>query len=133
MHLKLPAFIFKYHLLSLFTGLAILLLCIIKLPPSESGIQIPYFDKMVHFTMYLALSGTYLLESTQHSDKSFFRICLMAIFLAAIFGGAIEFIQLYLTSYRSGEWMDWFSDLAGAVTGCVVGVFFHLAFRSHGR
>jgi VanZ family protein len=133
MQLKLPVFIYKYHLLSIFTGLGILLLCLIKMPPNNDGITIPDFDKIVHFTMYLTLSGTYLIESTQRSDKSFFRICLGAILTAAIFGGAIELVQMYFTTYRSGEWKDWFCDLAGAFTSCAAGGFFRLAFRSHGR
>lgn len=130
---KFIQFVYNYHIFSILCGLGIIFLCFIRIPLQENPIQIPNFDKIVHFTMYLLLGGAYLFESTHKRTSSMLWIYTKNLIYCGIMAGAIELAQMYLTSYRSGEWLDWWFGVAGAFTSCVVAVLIRLAFRSRGR
>lgn len=113
----------RYHILSVLCAGAILLACVIKLPPDENPITIPNFDKIVHFSMFFTFSFVFILENRIASDKKWkepLPVILLAVVLTAIFGGLIEIIQGELTDYRSADIYDWYSDLAGSLTAVVL-------------
>jgi VanZ family protein len=130
---KFIQFIYDYHIFSILCGLAIIILCLIRIPLKDKPIEIPNFDKIVHFVMYLLLGCAYLFESSHRRKGSMLQIYVKNLIYCGIMAGAIELAQMYLTSYRSGEWLDWWFGMAGAATSCVVGVLARLAFRLHGR
>jgi VanZ family protein len=44
--------------------------------------------------------------------------------LPALIGGALELIQNYCTTYRSGEWLDFVADSIGAaIVGAIVVIY----------
>ena len=74
----------------------------------------PGFDKLVHcgfFFMFTALANYGLI--TQNGNISLANAVKVFI-VAVIFGGLIEILQLYIFTWRSGEWNDLFADSVGA-------------------
>jgi VanZ family protein len=130
---KFIQFIYNYHIYSILCGLGIIVLCMIRIPMQETQIQIPHFDKIVHFTMYLMLGSAYLFESAHRRTGGMLRVYTKNMIYCGLMAGAIELAQMYLTSYRSGEWLDWWFGVAGAATSCVVAILVRLAFQSRGR
>lgn len=113
----------RYHIPSALCAGAILLACVIKLPPDENPIIIPYFDKIVHFTMFFTFSFLFILENRITGDKKWkepLPLILLAVVFTALFGGLIEIIQGELTDYRSADIFDWYSDLAGSLTAVIL-------------
>ena len=57
---------------------------------------------------------------------------ILFIFLFIIFGGVIEMIQPYVNHY--GEWLDFFANTIGVISGFFVGVILNNKFlTSYGR
>lgn len=113
----------RYHIPSSLCAGAILLACVVKLPPDENPITIPNFDKIIHFTMFFSFSFLFILENRITGDKKWkepLPLILLSLLLTAIFGGLIEIIQGELTDYRSADILDWYSDLAGSFTAVVI-------------
>jgi VanZ family protein len=130
---RIARFIYRYHIASIIGGLGIITICLIKLPDNESGITWPYFDKLVHYIMYLCLCGAYLFESSHKSTSGRFWNYAKGLFYCAVMAGAIEIAQETLTDYRSADWWDFWAGMAGALTSCGVAVLVRLSFRSRGR
>lgn len=126
-------FLYKFHIVSIILGFGIIGLCFIKLPADNDGINIPYFDKIVHYIMYLFLCSAYLFESSHKASSGRFLNYVKGLFYCAIMAGTIELAQIFLTTYRSGEWADFWAGMAGAITSCLAAILIRLAFRSHGR
>jgi VanZ family protein len=90
-------------------------------PSTFSGV--PTFeneDKLVHLLMYAGLTGFLIFDfrrfakTTDMSIVGFIFICLaFPVFL----GGAVEILQPMYFAPRTAEWFDWFSDIAGVLTG----------------
>jgi len=122
----------RFHGFSILCSICILILCTIKLPDQGQVSLFTNFDKFVHFMMYFSLSTILILEtigSKKNSIKSFLWTSLIAIITTLILGGLIEIIQSDFTSYRSGDILDWYFDIGGAVAACLVTGLIRLAFR----
>ncbi|GHV30287.1 membrane protein [Bacteroidia bacterium] len=80
------------------------------------------FDKLVHFLMFLGLSGVMFFDNSFHLKQkvSGWLIFVASFLFPIIFGGGIEMGQEYLTTTRSGDWMDFLFDSIGIVCGCLV-------------
>jgi len=117
----------KYHIPSLLCGAMIFILCVIRIPQQEEAITFPNFDKVVHFTMYFTFSLLYISEnffSNPAKKKKPVRLYLMTILLSILIGGVIEIIQSDLTTYRSGDIIDWFFDMGGAMLAIILASIF---------
>lgn len=128
--------IFKYHILSVICLLVIFILCVVRLPQQDNEISIPYLDKIVHFVMYFVFSLLFLFEkfvSDVKNRKNPLKSYITTIVLTLVIGGLIEIIQSDFTSYRSGEIMDLYSDVAGAVSAIAVTELIRLSFLKRGR
>jgi len=129
---KLVNNLLRYHAFTILCGIGILILCSIRIPQQYNVPTIPYFDKIVHFTMYFILTLSFVIETMNNksqSGKSILWAFLAAFFLSAVLGGMVEFIQGYLTDYRSADVMDWLFDLGGSLLACVIIGLTRLAFR----
>ena len=80
------------------------------------------FDKLVHFLMFGAVSGTVFFESSHYfrTCVSNLRLLLGVLAFPVLFGGGIELLQEYSSTARTGDWMDFLFDLYGAAVGCLV-------------
>ncbi|WP_297762608.1 VanZ family protein [uncultured Muriicola sp.] len=90
-------------------------------------INIPYFDKLVHFTFYFIasmLGGLFGREiSKGHIAKA--KVLGISFVGLVLYGIIIEVIQSYMTTYRSGELMDVMANSTGTLLGTllIMGVF----------
>ena len=85
-------------------------------------IDLPWFDKIVHFGMYFTLTSTILFEH-RNSMNTNGRIFLAAV-IPFLYGILIEALQM-LTISRSGSIADALADLSGIL----VSIFIWLLVR----
>jgi VanZ family protein len=113
--------VLKRYWISILVIIAILILCFIN-PPQMEAPPMTNFDKLVHFLMFLGLSGILFFDSSFHlKQKVNGWLILGASFLfPVVFGGGIEIAQEYLTSARTGDWMDFLFDSIGVVCSCLI-------------
>lgn len=75
--------------------------------------------------MYGGLSGVIWLEYLiAHKNKfSFKPIFLLGIIFPILLGGSMELAQKYLTSHRSGDWLDFYANTTGVIVASLIGYF----------
>lgn len=105
---------FKYQRFTILWSAFILIMCSISMGKvGESHLFFPGFDKMVHcgfFFMFVVLAGNGLIR--QNKGISIPVIFLIA-FVGVFFGALIEILQLYIFTWRDGNWADLFADTIG--------------------
>lgn len=104
----------KTYPLSLICSIAIIILSLAPVGAPEVARDVPFFDKWAHFVMYGGLSFLLFLESRRFLTLP---LSLLLLLYACLMGGLMELGQAYLTTYRSGEWLDFLADSVGAVLG----------------
>ncbi|NNK11617.1 MAG: VanZ family protein [Flavobacteriaceae bacterium] len=82
-------------------------------------LEIPYLDKIVHFTFYFIAAVLGLLFYKSLNERIISNFKRILIFLAAliVYGIIIEVLQSTFTTYRSGEITDVLANSAGALLG----------------
>ncbi len=84
--------------------------------PQTSMIQIPHFDKMVHFGLFFIM-GIFLIAELRYQTKlTRISIAFITFVVIAFYGGAIEILQEHYFTNRSGDFWDLFADVAGGIT-----------------
>ena len=113
----------KYNWPSILWAAFILYLCLV--PSSHlPRINIPNFDKIVHFTFYF----TFVIITNwgwlkQQSFNSLHKNALLKIFIiACVYGFSIEIMQETLTTTRHFEWLDEVANACGAAVGSLLWV-----------
>ncbi len=99
---------FAKHVKTILWSLFIITISFIRLPEGVDIQFIPYLDKIVHLVLYFILG---LLMSTETENK--FWPVVYVILLAA----SIEIGQNELTTYRTGDYIDFLAGLIGGVLG----------------
>lgn len=117
----------KNHPLSLICTLAITILSLAPIGAPEVAQDVPFFDKWAHFVMYGGLSFLLFYETKTRS----LLLASALLLYACLLGGLMELCQAYLTTYRSGEWLDFVADSIGALLGCVIALLAKKGFASH--
>lgn len=117
--MKLP-FLRTYPLTALEVPV-IWVLCLMPVP--ETPLQdVPFVDKWTHVVMYAGLCGTFWTEHLLRGSALLSgRILLLAMLLPAGMSGALELLQAYATTCRSGEWLDFLANTAGVLLGTAYG------------
>ena len=88
--------------------------------PQASMIQIPHFDKMIHFGLFFIM-GIFLISELRYQTKlSRMSIALIVFAAIAIYGGVIELLQEKYFINRSGDFWDLCADAAGGATSVFV-------------
>ncbi len=82
-------------------------------------LDIPYFDKIVHFTFYFIAGalGSLFLHSLQRGAKADSRRLLKFLLGLIGYGILIEVLQDSVTTYRSAELLDILANSVGAIIG----------------
>lgn len=94
-------------------------LCLFRTPTVRISL-LPGFDKWVHITMYLGSCAMFWVEYfTSGLNWSRFRLVLVAGLLPIAMSGLIELAQELLTTYRSGDWLDFAANSLGVVLAAV--------------
>jgi len=119
--MKRIQFFLKTHWMSIPLCLVILYLCFMNTEPLPK-VGISDFDKFVHFIMFLTVSGVVYFENSGYFRRkiSLWKIINFSFFFPVIYSGLIELGQEYLTSTRSGDWMDFWFNVIGAFTGLMI-------------
>ncbi|GHT39057.1 membrane protein [Bacteroidia bacterium] len=93
------------------------------------------FDKLVHLLMFMGLSGVVFFDNTNYlrTAVSRQRIFWSSFSFPVVFSGAIEIMQEYLTTTRTGDWMDFLFDTIGAFIGLVICVLINHSLRTKER
>jgi VanZ family protein len=114
-------FIRKYPL-ALFTACVIICLSIFPIPEIPQTENVPFMDKWTHMVMYggfcLVIWYEYL---RSHKTINTLSITLFGYLCPIIMSGLLELAQEYLTTCRSGEWLDLLANTTGATLAYVAG------------
>lgn len=104
----------KYQRFTILWSLFILIMCSISMGKvGESHLFFPGFDKMVHcgfFFMFVLLADNGLIRQNKGISLS---VIFLIAFLGVFFGALIEILQLYIFTWRDGNWGDLFADTVG--------------------
>ena len=86
-----------------------------------SWLNIPDFDKIVHFGMYFLFSFVLIYDFLKSKPAlSTIRIYMIAALFAVVYGGSLELIQAYLLKSRSGDIIDFLFNTAGVVLAALL-------------
>lgn len=121
----------KKYPFTIFASLAIVVLSLAPIPDNPPLEGVPFIDKWVHFVMYGGLVMACWLDCLLYSRKKRhgsneenifettvgkgcgLRHVLVFFLYASLLGGLMELAQS-LTSYRSGDIVDFYADAFGA-------------------
>lgn len=111
-----------YGILTPIALLAITVASLIPVPEVPELNDVPFFDKWVHFVMYGVLTLAMWMDWWRHGkwampQKAFI---LVSFLFPAAWGGVMELAQAYLTTCRSGDWIDFYADCVGALLGVII-------------
>ncbi|WP_372640671.1 VanZ family protein [Ancylomarina sp.] len=89
--------------------------------PHTSMIEIPHFDKMVHFGLFFIMGILLIAELRYQTKLNKISIAILTFLMIAIYGGTIEILQERYFINRSGDFWDLCADVAGGV--CAIFMF----------
>ena len=113
----------KRYPLSNVVATAIVILSLIPIPEVPQLENISLLDKWVHMVMYGGLCMVIWWEYLrQHRSIHWRRALVGAVLLPVALGGGLELAQKYLTTCRSGEWLDFMANSVGVVLAALVAV-----------
>ena len=118
----MPIKYLRRYPLSIILIVCIVLLSLLPLPDVKMAEDIPLADKWTHMLMYGTLTAVLWIEHLRAGRSlSPAKVCLL--FLAPVaMGGLLELAQAYLTTCRSGEWLDFVANTIGVCIGTAVGL-----------
>lgn len=109
--------------------ISIFLLSILTIPSTSINkvVRFAHIDKVAHLLLYMLLGAVIYVEhkKTQTNGTNKQVSLYVLLFFAIFYGGVIELVQMYLTTKRSGEWLDWVADIVGVIVGMGTGMLFY--------
>ena len=117
--------IVKNYPLSLSIILAVIYLSFFRPPAVEMKI-VSGMDKLVHGCMYFGMAGMLWLEflrAHRNDRRPLWHAWVGASVCPVLFGGAVELLQEYCTTYRGGDWMDFAANVAGVAAASLIACF----------
>ncbi len=101
-----------------------ILILILSLLPAGStqkiSIDIPHFDKLIHFIMYFFLTATLLIDIKNNIKKPT-RVLIVSVLLSIIiFSGIVELIQEFFILGRFGSLLDLLANFLGLTTAAIL-------------
>lgn len=96
----------------------VLIICDMSLGKAgESHLFFKGFDKLTHTGLFFVLTILVSYGLIKNTGKMNLATGLAVFTGGVIFGGLIEILQLYIFTWRSGEWADLFCDTVGIGMG----------------
>ena len=109
--------------ITILLAIAIVLLSLLPIPDIKLAEDVPLFDKWTHMVMYGTLTLVIWFEYRRtHQQYNAKRLLVFAFLAPIAMGGTLELMQAYLTTCRSGEWLDLVANTIGVCIGSVVGI-----------
>ena len=102
---------------------AIWVLCFCT-PPHTPLDNVAFIDKWTHIVMYASTCAAIWIEYLRaHKTLSRRRLFVWAWLAPVLMSGLIELLQAYCTGgRRSGDWLDFAANTAGATLATVIGI-----------
>ena len=113
----------RRYSLAILLAVVIVLLSLLPFQDIKVGVHVPLADKWTHMVMYGALTFAIWFDyrrSHRSCDKG--KLLLFAFLATIAMGGILELMQAYLTTCRSGEWLDFVANTIGVCLGTVLGL-----------
>ncbi len=88
----------------------IAILSLIKIGKQPFDVDFKYLDKLEHATAYLVLTFLWLFAFKKES-----KIKYLILVLCIFFGVLMEFLQSYLTNYRTFDYIDMVANALGVL------------------
>ncbi|MBG0860974.1 MAG: VanZ family protein [Bacteroidales bacterium] len=123
----------KRNIFTIITSLIILYLSLAGSLTSGVGdvINIPYIDKIGHFSLYFVLMMVIIIEHRNSFGTT--RHLLLAALLPFCFGTLLEFLQFLLTTNRKAEILDAISNSAGITAALFLWLFLKPYYREQSK
>lgn len=103
-------------------------------PPKTELDEITNIDKLVHLCMYGGLCIVLWYEHIRIHNSIIWKHAIWGAIIAPIcMSGIIELMQSYLTTNRSGEWIDFLSNITGVLIAALAGYFILRPLLTNGR
>lgn len=113
----------KTYPLGLLIALAIVILSLAPFPEIPAAENIPLADKWTHMVMYGSLTLIIWIQYLRsHQKTNWVKLVIGGILAPAAWGGLMELAQAYLTTYRSGDWLDFIANCIGVVIAAILGL-----------
>ena len=121
--MNIPLYIKKYPC-SCILVVAIWIVCMIPIPETPLD-EINLIDKWTHFVMYGVLTIPIWWEYLRRHEnaKRTSRLWIGGVLCPVVMGVLVELAQAYLTTCRSGDWVDALCNSMGVLLGVIVGLF----------
>lgn len=111
------------YIFTLTITIAIIILSIIPTPEVEPLTRVPLFDKWVHFVMYGSLTCAMWIDYRKNKNRNIsLKFCALSIVYPSLVGGLMEIVQEHITTYRSGDIIDFYADVVGTIIGLILSV-----------
>ena len=113
----------KRYPFALLLAVVIVLLSLLPIPDMKMGVDVPLADKWTHMVMYGALTLAIWFDYRRsHSKLNSGKLLPLAFMAPIAMGGLLELAQAYLTTCRSGEWLDFVANTIGVCLGTLLGL-----------
>jgi VanZ family protein len=116
--MKFLKILFRYWE-SLITTFVILYLSFTPPTTFDKVPSFTYEDKLVHLFLYAGLTCVLMFDFRKYANNnsSKWTFVLVCLLLPVFLGGAVEILQPIYFAPRTAEWIDWISDILGALLG----------------
>lgn len=113
----------KRYPFALLLAVVIVLLSLMPIADMKIEVDVPLADKWTHMLMYGALTFAIWFDYLRsHRQLDAGKILWLAFFAPIAMGGLLELAQAYLTTCRSGEWLDFVANTIGVCIGTLLGL-----------
>lgn len=114
----------KHYPFSIIIVVLVILLSVCPIGAPDLAKDVPLADKWTHMVMYFSVAVVICWEycKCHRPQLSLRSLLLWGILFPALLGGALELVQNYCTTYRSGEWLDLVADSIGALVGGAIAI-----------
>ncbi|WP_462264062.1 VanZ family protein [Mucilaginibacter sp.] len=108
--------ILKHQKLTLLWTLFVLIICNISIGNIEhtGSMFFPGFDKLVHCGLFFVFTVLLATGRLRRTGVLNFAYMIAAVAAGTAFGGFVEILQLWVFTWRDGNWADLFADFVGA-------------------
>ena len=113
----------KTYPFGLLLALAIAMLSLVPIPEIPAAEDVPLADKWTHMVMYASLTLVIWIQYMRsHQKVNWWKLIAGGILLPVAWGGLMELAQAYLTTYRSGDWIDFVANCIGVAIATLLGL-----------
>ena len=98
-------------------------------PSPETVPDLPYFDKLLHFSVYAVLGALFLRAFKTTQFKNNITLLLILSILASSFYGISDELHQYFVPCRDADIMDALADILGSICGAFLFIYISTVCR----